>query len=137
MSPLWPSSNLYLFSAVPSFLLLLYLSSSLFPPSLIAFPPHFHSPILSSFFFLFCHKISFSSGRHLVLVLPALLSICHFYCMAISLVSHFRFSLSRDGNHKDLRSLGFFLEITNIWQTSRDFWFIDCFLGIFKIQRLV
>ncbi len=31
----------------------------------------------------------------------------------------------------------FFLEITNIWQKSRDFWFAGFFLEIFKIQRLV
>ncbi len=31
----------------------------------------------------------------------------------------------------------FFLEITKIWQTSRDFWFADFFLEIFIIHRLV
>ena len=31
----------------------------------------------------------------------------------------------------------FLLEITNIWQKSRDFWFADFFLEIFKIYRLV
>jgi hypothetical protein len=31
----------------------------------------------------------------------------------------------------------YFLEITDIWQTLGDFCFIDCFLEIFKIQRLV
>jgi hypothetical protein len=31
---------------------------------------------------------------------------------------------------------GFFLEITKIWQKSRDFWFAEFFLEIFKIQRL-
>jgi len=28
--------------------------------------------------------------------------------------------------------MGFFLEIKNIWQKSRDFWFADFFLEIFK-----
>jgi hypothetical protein len=32
--------------------------------------------------------------------------------------------------------LFFFLEIPNIWQKSRDFWFADFFLEIFKIHRL-
>ena len=31
----------------------------------------------------------------------------------------------------------FFLEITNIWQKSQDFWFVDFFLQILKIRRLV
>jgi hypothetical protein len=28
----------------------------------------------------------------------------------------------------------FFLEITNVWQKSQDFWFTDFFLEIFKIH---
>ncbi len=31
----------------------------------------------------------------------------------------------------------FFLEITNIWQKSGDFWFVDFFIQIFKILRLI
>jgi hypothetical protein len=31
----------------------------------------------------------------------------------------------------------FFLEITNIFQESQDFWFADFFLRIFKIHKLV
>ncbi len=31
----------------------------------------------------------------------------------------------------------FFVEITKIWQKSRDFWFADFFLEIFKFHRLV
>jgi hypothetical protein len=31
----------------------------------------------------------------------------------------------------------FFLEITNNWQKTRDFWFKDFFLEIFRIQRLL
>ena len=31
----------------------------------------------------------------------------------------------------------FFLEITNIWQKSRDFWFVDFLLETFKIHCLV
>jgi hypothetical protein len=31
----------------------------------------------------------------------------------------------------------FLLEITNIWLKSRDFWFADFLLKIFKIHRLV
>jgi hypothetical protein len=31
----------------------------------------------------------------------------------------------------------FFLEITNIWQKSQDFWLADFFLEIFKIHRLL
>ena len=31
----------------------------------------------------------------------------------------------------------FFLEITNIWHMSRDFWFTDFFLEILKIHRLL
>jgi hypothetical protein len=30
----------------------------------------------------------------------------------------------------------FFLEITNIWEKSLDFWFADFFLEIFKTHRL-
>jgi hypothetical protein len=31
----------------------------------------------------------------------------------------------------------FFLEITNIWQKSRDFWFVDFLLETFKIHCLL
>jgi hypothetical protein len=30
----------------------------------------------------------------------------------------------------------FFLEITNIWQKFRDFWFADFFLDIFKMAGM-
>jgi hypothetical protein len=33
--------------------------------------------------------------------------------------------------------MDFLVEITQVWQNSRDFWFADFFLEIFKIRWLV